>query len=184
MAHGIEFLNANGAPELVAGDLGGGDVGVAVVNDGGQLVKLTALAFGPAAETVTTSEGTLSTTYTTLLTAGPTLDDVLIGDTGRAIVIMSARIIYSIGFSGNSLGGGAMGFTVSGASSLPADDDRSLVSSHNQGGVNAGLESASSRVVFLSGLAKGLHSFSARYRSFSAASPCGFQDRHLIVVPF
>jgi hypothetical protein len=130
------------------------------------------------AETIADNEATSSTSYTNLATAGPTLTGVEISDTGRALVMLYARMSGQKG--GASIATPHMSYQVSGATSSSPSDLRALqVSSETNDAVYA------STAVFLeSFLNEGLHTFQAKYKMGSGQTEARFTQRTLIVIPF
>lgn len=124
--------------------------------------------------TIATNETTSSITFTDLATVGPTVD-VTIGASGRALVILSVSMAVP-----NK--GGAMGFEISGASTLAASLIRSAALSDSD--TVSSIGAFFSRVLEVSGLNPGLNTFTAKYVQTSGATPVGFQDRNITVFAF
>lgn len=143
----------------------------------------TALELQTKADNVAAGEATTSTAYTNLVTAGPEVT-VTIGPTGRCMVTLDAWIQYSIGFSGNTVGGGMMAFRVDDGTTLAEDDSTALYSRLNAATAgNLTVEEGRSRTVIVEGLPPGSRKFTARYRMVTGAASVAFSDRNLIVVP-
>jgi hypothetical protein len=135
-------------------------------------------------DTVDTSEGTGSSTYTDLATAGPTVAGVEIA-TGKALVLISGRIRSEQSGSGNSES--FMSFAVSGASTLAADDSRAAstwvrLSVHPTESHIVDIAMRGTAQVWLTGLNNGVHTFTAKYRTTGAAS--NFGVRAMTVITF
>lgn len=134
---------------------------------------------------VTTSESTGSSSYTDLATTGPTVSDVEI-TSGRALVFVSGRIRAEQANNGDSES--FMSFTVSGATSLSADDTRAASTwirlSNHAGGDNHTVDVAmrGTAQIPLEGLNEGLHTFQAKYRVDGVSS--NFGVRALTVIAF
>ena len=118
--------------------------------------------------TIATTESTTSVAFTDLATVGPTVT-LDITDSGKALVFLSADLLA---VSDNP----AMSFTVSGATSLPADTHRKLWAGP---GVSLGV----TRLISLTGLNPGSTTFRAKY-SAGSGTECFFSDRTLAVVGF
>lgn len=125
---------------------------------------------GSATEaTVATSEATASTSMTNLTTVGPAVT-VDIGPSGKALVILGALIT-----SDDAAGGGAMGFAVSGASTVAASTSQCLEGRGLAGG-------EASKIHLVTGLTPGSNTFTAKYQRISVGTAT-FVRRVLAVVP-
>ena len=122
-------------------------------------------------DTVATNEGTSSGSFTDLATIGPAVT-ATIGASGRALVILGASMAMP-----NKAG--AMGFEVSGASSLAADLTRSLALGDND--PTHSVAAFMSRVVEVSGLTPGENVFTAKYMQIYGSTDSEFQDRNITV---
>lgn len=118
---------------------------------------------------VTTAETTTSTTYTDLATSGPA---VTVTTGTKALIILTAQL-----FNNTVDAYALMGFAVSGASTIAADDARAF-----------GIRSATanqallgSRVIYYASLAAGSNTFTAKYRA--SAGTADFRDRQIVVIP-
>lgn len=121
---------------------------------------------------VLTAESTTSSTLTDLTTPGPAVT-ATIGSSGRALVVMTAQTDHN-----TASGICVMAFAVTGATTVAASDDYSLVTtSYTAGGFFAG-----SHVGVLSGLNAGSNTFTAKYRQ-SGGGTGTFRRRHLILIP-
>jgi hypothetical protein len=122
---------------------------------------------------VLTQQGTASTGFTSLATAGPAVA-VIIGSTGKALLSM-----YCYQYSSTAGGTGLMGFAISGATTQAAGDVGALsfVSPNALDGIRHGL------VVPVSPLNAGSTTFTAQYRSTSGGNTATFGDRFLSVTP-
>ena len=123
----------------------------------------------PTAAAVTTSETTTSTSYTDLATAGP------------AVTVTSgtlALVIVGCDLSNATVGvRAAMGYAVSGATTIAATDVDAFIAQASA----AGRRFAASRA-FLVTLTGGSNTFTAKY-SVSAGTGT-FRNREIIVIPF
>lgn len=118
--------------------------------------------------TVATAETTASTSYVALTTPGPAVTVV----TGtKALVIISGRLS-----NGTAGAAASMGYAVSGASTIAADDTKSkTVQSATASNLDRG-----SWVGLEEGLTAGSNTFTAQYRVTSGTGTFG--DRRIIVV--
>jgi hypothetical protein len=69
-----------------------------------------------------------------------------------------------------------MSFAVSGATIIPATDTQAVM--------QTGAQQQSSATSVVTGLTPGSNTFTAEYRSSSAANTCHFSNRALIVTPY
>ncbi|MBG0560733.1 hypothetical protein [Actinoplanes aureus] len=132
-----------------------------------------------ASDTVTSQQGTSSTSFTDLATAGPEVP-IAIGATGRALVTVSAEMQYEVlrGFGVNT-SGAYMSFQVSGANTLAPSSFRALMGSIRYAtGQSGGVfdtdlrgEVGGSRTVLLEGLTPGLTTFTAKYAAINSGTP-------------
>ena len=121
---------------------------------------------------VATSQGTASTTYTDLATAGP-VATVTIPASGKALVIVTSSET-----NGGTLGGAFMGFAVSGATTVAATDTQafSFVNGGNQAQTVQG-----SGTFYVSGLTAGSNTFTAKFRA--TVGTATFANRSITVIP-
>jgi hypothetical protein len=125
----------------------------------------------PYGEEIITPQTTTSTSYTDLTTVGPSAT-VNIGPKGTAIVMLTAQAMT------NSNGVECyMGFSVSGATTVSANDDQALASATR----NSGDLPKSSAVFWVTGLNEGSNTFISKYRTTSGTAT--FADRNLVVIP-
>lgn len=153
-------------------------------------VELAAFVLGQRVHTdvVEGQEGTTSTSFTDLATAGPSVAGVDISDAGVALVFTNAGILGGGNSSLNSAGG-AMSFAVTGASSVSADlnNSRSLqhgVATGDMGDVGTpSTISRSASMTVVTGLNPGVHTFTAKYRALGSTGATGlFNQRSLAVI--
>lgn len=124
----------------------------------------------PVNTTVATSETTTSTTYAALATAQAAA--VTIGTSGMALVTVSCQM--SAGAAGNR---GYMGFAVSGATTVAANDNASLAYLSPAGGnFHRG-----SFTKLVTGLTAGANTFTAQFRTNAGTQT--FLDRDISVIP-
>ena len=124
------------------------------------------------------NEATSSTSYTNLATVGPTVTDVEISDTGRALVMLYARMSGQKG--GSNISTPHMSYQISGATSQSPSDLRALqVHSETDDAVTA-----ATAVFMAEFLNEGLHTFQAKYKMGSGQTEARFTERTLIVIPF
>lgn len=121
-------------------------------------------------DTVTTSETTTSTSFTDLATVGPQVT----ATTGDKSLIM-----YAVQMACNNVGGISIAaWAVSGATSVPADDDKSI--NLDQDGATANQDIRAADVRRLTGLTPGSNTTKIQYRTTAGTS--SFRRRHLIVI--
>jgi hypothetical protein len=119
-----------------------------------------------ASARVTTGQSSSSTTYADLATAGPA---VTVTTGTKAMVIVGARVQASPGWNGN------MSYAVSGATTVAANDEWSIMSFDNY---SQQFSFASTQV----SLTAGSNTFTAKYKTGSAENPCTFSNRYIIVI--
>jgi hypothetical protein len=123
----------------------------------------------PTIASVLTSQTTGSNTYTDLATVGPQL---------TAATAATALIIITIRSSNNTAASGCfMGYEISGATSLAADDSRALI---NASGTNS---LYMSWAVLSGGLTAGSNTWTVKYRVTSGTTGT-FSDRRLTIIPY
>lgn len=144
-----------------------------LVSDEGQELAAFVLGQRVRTETEAAGESTTSTSFTDLATVGPTVEDVPVSASGKAQVTLSS-ILIGAGPSAQ------MSFTVSGATSLSASEQRMLSAGVTAGGL---LTMTCSFVINLENLNEGLHTFEAKYRS-SNGDTVSFGDRTISVIGF
>lgn len=119
--------------------------------------------------TVLTQQATSSTSFVDLATVGPAVT-VLIAASGKAKVTISAQFAATVG----PLTAGSVGVEVSGATSIAANSQQSLLMIADQGGINA------TRVVLFEGLpAGGSCTFTLKYSTGGAS--VDFSNRDITV---
>ncbi len=121
-------------------------------------------------DTVTTLETTTSTSFTDLATIGPRVTATT-GD--KALLLMAAQIAANIA---NAIAIAA--WQVSGATSLVADDDKSI--NLDQTGSDANQDMRAAEVRRLTGLTPGSNVTTMVYRT--SAGTGSFRRRHLIII--
>lgn len=121
----------------------------------------------PAQSLITTTEGTSSSSYTNLATAGPAVT-ITVGSTGKVLIALLAA--YSNASSNFAL----MSYAVSGATTLPAIDSRSLQTA-TPSDVRNGF------TVMEVGLTPGSTTITAKYRSTGGTA--NFNGRFLLATP-
>ena len=121
--------------------------------------------------TVITAEGTTSTTYTDLATAGPSVT-ATIGASGKALVLYSCDLENSLATVFT-----AMSFAVSGATTVTTSDDWRAAATV----VAASAVQTVSRARLVTGLTPGSNTFTMKYRVASGTGT--FHRRHMVVLP-
>lgn len=126
----------------------------------------------PRTAYVDASETTASTSFVALTTAGPTIGGIVTGST--------ALIMLTCSLSNNTAGSGArMGYAISGATTLAANDVDSLAI---ESGV-AGDEFSASWVNFWDGLTVGTQTFTSQYKAYIGGTAT-FRRRRMGIIPF
>lgn len=183
---GIKVLDSNGDTVVEIGPLSDGGYGVSSINDVGQLVQLSTISFGQQASFDTSNGSTTTNGYVDLsgTDPGPILNNVSIGDTGRCIVMVSAQM-QATPTPASTGAKCAMSFSITGATTQAAADDRALVvyNAVNVAGFHQFIMRAS-YVHYLDTLNPGLHNFTAKYSSGSSGTTASFADRLIYVQPF
>lgn len=140
-------------------------------------------------DSVAAIESTSSTSYTDLSTVGPTVPDVDVTDTGKAIAFVSVEI--STNLSGGLNEGGHVGIEVSGATSIsPTSRGDMRLSVHTAvgGDTDAGTILLATGTALYdpalgNGLNEGTHAFELKYkRLFSGSASVSFSNRTLVVI--
>jgi hypothetical protein len=173
------------------GELSDGSYGLAAVNPAGQLVKLSTLAFGPAAESdasAGTRAGSAGFTWGDLTGsgAGPTVT-VQIGDSGKALVIYSA--FADMGHVPDDGGAAWVNFEISGATSRAAtlNPYGGFRVQPNVGATVLGSQTIS-RQALVTGLNPGQHTFTMKYSVSSVTGLVSesalFSARDIAVFPY
>lgn len=199
-AGGIRVVDALGQPRIRIGQLGNGEFGLEAINADGEAVDLAALAFGQRSEDGP-QDGEFTSTPLDFEdlpgeAVGPALTDVLIGNSGRCLVLVSCRIrceVTGTGFSVD-LSSGFAGYEITGATSRGPSETRSLEASgqwksdgtpgHGAGGW---VEISATKVVLETGLNPGNHDITMKYRALvggSAGSKVTFDFPNISVIPF
>jgi hypothetical protein len=154
---------ASGAPTfraLVAADLPGASVSVPVNN------------------VVATSQTTISTSFTDLASAGPSVA-ANISATGKALVTVTTLMSNGVANDGCS-----MGFAVSGATTVAASDAQSVRLDNNNGnGASENQKVQISATYLVTGLTAGSNTFTSKYRAVTGGT-CTFVNRNIIVTPY
>ena len=128
----------------------------------------------PAAATVATSETTTSTSYTDLTTSGPA---VTLTTGTKALIVVGSYM------NNNTTSAGClMGFTVSGATTLAADDTRALILGRQMTATGSGFIQAASRLIYYASLTAGSNTFTSKYKVSSGTGT--FADRFITVWPY
>lgn len=125
-------------------------------------------------ETLASAESTSSTSYTNLITPGPTAT-VTVGASGKLLITLSCAISRTSGSSSS----GFASISMSGANVLSANDQNSV--EYNPSSNNA--FGSVSRTMLLEGLSPGSTSIVMKYRSSDAGSQFQFKNKSLTVVP-
>lgn len=121
-------------------------------------------------------------------TAGPTVTDVSISESGKAIVLICGHHSTSVGTSYTSTHSGLMSVEVSGATSIPASDLNAAMlysiavdsSARLVSQINA--QGTMTRTVLFEGLNPGTHTFTAKYRRWGSSDNLTVYNRALVVI--
>ncbi len=171
------------ATDIATGTL---PIGQVPTGTSGTTVALGNHSHAPAASSALTAafQGTTSTTYTDLTTAGAAVT-VTVGSSGIAIVSFTADI--QIAYAINQSAFAWVSFAVSGANTLAADDTRAARFAFNNAGTGGTptLESTMANTIVLTGLTTGSTTFTMKYkRSTAAITALNWQNRRINVVSF
>lgn len=184
--HGLQVYTDAGVRVARVGELASGSEGIEVISDTGELVRVSTLAFGIRAATITTNQDRIGTGFGDMVTVGPSVT-VTLGNTRRMIVGVSAWC--NTGSSaGPSIGiAAACGFDVAGPSGYfsGASFFRSVrVNTNPQSGADFTAIGAT-KLFLVDGLpAAGDYTVTAKYSSQSATLGAQFSDRHVVAIPF
>jgi len=164
-----------------AGGFATENYGIALQNPAGELVKLENFIFGPTKNIKSSVGSTASTTFTDLSDGtGPQIAGIIIGDTGRAIVTLSA---YMEPASGDM---GLMGVEITDEFANLTQAAAELDSLSLGGGSSSSLTSVTGRAsvqVFVDGLAPGWYAFTAKYKVLGLGTGL-FANRIMVVQPY
>ena len=144
------------------------------------------VARGIFSDSVATFEQQQRTTWSDLPSFGPQLTDVPIGESGMALVILSAEI--AVGNPGTSITSPYAGMSCEIRNSadevveLPGGDRALAVSVPFGSGDEDVLRVTGSRVVRYRGLEPGPHTFTAKYKSADAGGVAQWLNRNLTVI--
>lgn len=125
---------------------------------------------GAVGGAVASSETTASTSYTNLATVGPT---ATVTTGANAIVIVTANIANAAGGDG-----AAMGYAITGATTIAASDQNSLQYGASLGGAYP----QASAVFPQGGLTPGSNIFTAKYKAITGGTGV-FGNRCIMVIP-
>lgn len=117
--------------------------------------RVNELLVAPGYTMIAAAETTASATYTDLTTAGPAVT-LTVPASGKVEVVISSEM-------SNASGTALASYAVSGASTVAADDDRSI-------GSNSSTRHTSSRTMLVTGLTPGSTTFTMKYRSTSGTA--------------
>jgi hypothetical protein len=131
---------------------------------------------------VNAQESRASSTFGDLVTSGPTLSDVLVGNSGRALVMVSCYIYASTGANPGQSPIGWMSWAISGATSVAASQPQAAQLGGFDFDDRVGFIGTPAVVRLVTGLNAGLHTFQAKYAT-SASTTCEFGQRNLTVIP-
>lgn len=165
--------------------------GLEAVNSIGQLVALSTLAFGIQAASVATQVTTTDNSWHDLSgSPGPEVS-VVIGNSGRAIVMVGAFIQETSNVSPRSRGANA-GYQITGATTQAPDTSRGLVVGNTDDGQSVSGTASSNNLAgrvsvvdLATGLNPGLHTFTAKYQARGGGSAqVAISSRTIVVIPY
>lgn len=137
------------------------------------------------AATVSTSQSTSSTSFTDLSTAGPTVSNVPISSTGRALVMVTAATNATSANGSPTFGQNAeMSYAISGATTRAASADDALRFSHVDLDATSFGSIRATATSLETGLNEGDHTFTAKYRRQAGEGSVQFADRQIAVIAF
>lgn len=131
---------------------------------------------------VSALESTASTSYTNLATGGPTVSNVPIGLSGRALVLVTSLIQANAGT--DNAAAGVMSYEISGATSRAPSDAEALRLDNVDFALNTAIITRNTAVSLAEGLTPGMHTFDAKYRSNVSGVSASFDLRNLTVIAF
>lgn len=174
--HGVQVYKDNGQIVARIGELASGSEGIELVNDLNRLVRVSTLAFGTAAATVTTVQDRIGTAFGDMVTVGPSAT-VSVGST--------LRMIVGVGAWCNNTGSAisaAAGFDIAG----PAGYFSGSTFFRAVRADGADLTSVGASKFFLvDNLPQaGDYTVTMKYSSNSSTLLSQFADRHVVVFPF
>lgn len=138
------------------------------LNDGA--VAPDKLALGATDNTVATSQGTSSTTYTDLATTGPAVT-VTVPASGKVLVTLGAEITQG------GVGTGRATYAISGATTqAAADATMPSIRNGNAGSIHSG------GTKLVTGLTPGSTTFTLKYRTGTSGT-CTYANRYISVIP-
>ena len=188
----LDILNASGVTQVEAGLLSDNTYGLAAVNDLGQLVPLSRLAFGVRSSQLNNIEFTTNTSnFVDLPTYGPYVTDVQVGPVGKLIIMLSCQI--NIGGSSTTWGaGGFMAFDmINQATGTNYWTASQSVSVHYWAlGLPALYQGSCSisRIFLMENIPPGIYTLVTKYLSFGVSSPgtthAEFARRNITVLPY
>lgn len=124
------------------------------------------------ADGITTNESTTSTAYTDLATVGPVVTLL----TGAVVYIALSSMLNNNSISNGTTG--FMGVAVSGATVIAANTDQCVQCA---GFMTTGFFAPGAAIFKLTGLTPGNNTFTAKYRSDTAARQWNFFNRKMVV---
>lgn len=190
----LNVVDSASVTKVEAGLLSDGSYGLAAVNEFGQLVPLSRLAFGlkydfkPDLVTYSsTAYGNPTDEATSAIVLGPTVENVWVGDLGIALVLLSVRIHVGHDLNTPVTGiEGYMSFEVKNASGtvVSAPDDAYAANfGWSASNTDESYYATVSVVIPITGLAPGFYRIEAKYRSIDGGL-IRFERRSLTVFPF
>ena len=180
--HGVQVYKDNGQIVARMGELASSvDEGIEVINDFNRTVKISTLAFGTAAATITTNQARIGTAFGAMLTDGP-IASVEVGNTLRMLVGVGAWC----NTNGDSQAAAA-GFDIAGPSGYfsGASFFRSVrVNMLKQSGADFVAVGATKFFLVDDLPQAGTYTVAMKYSSQDSVASASFADRHLVLIPF
>lgn len=184
---GIQVYKDNGTRVARIGELGLGAEGIEVINDLGRLVRVSTLAFGTAAGSLSTNQDRMGTGFGDMITVGPSCT-VEVGDTKRMLVGVGAWCNTGANPAGSTGIGiaAAAGFDVAGPSYFAAANFFQSVRVNTNPQSSTDFTAIGATKFFLvDGLPNtGNYTVTMKYSSQSNTNGAQFSDRHIIAIPF
>jgi hypothetical protein len=184
---GIQVYKDDGSRVARIGELGLGPEGIEVINDLGRLVRVSTLAFGTAAGSLSTNQDRMGTGFGDMITVGPSCT-VEVGDTKRMLVGVGAWCNTGATPAGSTGIGiaAAAGFDVAGPSYFSAANffQSVRVNTNPQSGSDFTAIGAT-KFFLVDGLPNtGNYTITMKYSSQSNTNGAQFSDRHVLAIPF
>lgn len=188
----LDVYNNLGVKVVESGKLSDGSYGLAAVHPlTGALGKLSDVIFGPQVDSVGSIDAVTLPRFGAWQDLGGPTVTVGVGESGRVLILLTARWDYNGSSSGATMGatGGLMSFVASGANVITPQEQYSVITAFSINGTASNLsfivEDRKTATVFLEGLNPGLTTFSTRYQKyFDTSGAVQVMDREIAVFPY